>query len=80
MDSNNLADIQLLSLRAFGIHQSEESCFLHRKFDSLSDPNASVPDPYYGDQSDFEEVFQIVKRSNEQFLDWLIEKHNLKNL
>ncbi|MES2796642.1 MAG: low molecular weight protein-tyrosine-phosphatase [Bacteroidota bacterium] len=80
MDSNNLADIQLLSLRAFGIHQSEESCFLLRKFDPEGNTKTSVPDPYYGDQSDFEEVFQIVNRSNEQFLDWLIEKHHFKNL
>ena len=33
MDRNNLVDIQILSLTAFGIHQSEESCFLLRKFD-----------------------------------------------
>jgi protein-tyrosine phosphatase len=77
MDSNNLADIQILSLKAFGIHQSEESCFLLRKFDPKGSSSDSVPDPYYGNESDFENVFQIVKRSNERFLDWLIEKHKL---
>ena len=77
MDRNNLVDIQILSLTAFGIHQSEESCFLLRKFDPKGSPSASVPDPYYGIDTDFENVFQIVKRSNEAFLDWLIEKHKL---
>jgi protein-tyrosine-phosphatase len=77
MDINNLADIQLLSLTAFGTHQSEESCFLLRKFDPKGKSTDSVPDPYYGTESDFENVFQIVKRSNEAFLDWLIENHKL---
>lgn len=78
MDSNNLADIQILSLTAFGTHQSEESCFLLRKFDPKGSYSDSVPDPYYGSETDFENVFQIVKRSNEAFLEWLIEKHKLK--
>ncbi len=76
MDANNLADIQRLSLMAFGQHQSNENLFLLRKFDTTSQSSDSVPDPYYGTKADFENVFQIVKRCNEAFLDWLIEKHN----
>lgn len=77
MDSNNLADIQVLSLMAYGQHQSNENLFLLRKFDPIGQPNDSVPDPYYGTKADFENVFQIVKRSNEAFLDWLISQHRL---
>ncbi len=77
MDANNLADIQTLSLMAFGQHQSEENVFLLRKFDATSQPTDSVPDPYYGTKADFENVFQIVKRSNEAFIEWLIKQHNL---
>lgn len=35
-----------------------------RSFDPLSpDPEADVPDPWYGVEEDFEEVFQILHRS-----------------
>jgi protein-tyrosine-phosphatase len=75
MDTNNLADIQILSLTAFGLHQSDETVFLMRKFDPFGKPKDSVPDPYYGTKTDFENVFQIVQRSNEAFLEWILEKH-----
>jgi protein-tyrosine phosphatase len=38
---------------------------------------ASVPDPYYGEEADFENVYQIVSRCAEGFLDYLVEKHRL---
>jgi protein-tyrosine phosphatase len=76
MDANNLADIQRLSLMAFGQHQSEDRVFLLRKFDPNGQPNDSVPDPYYGTETDFEHVYQIVKRSNKKFLEWLLESPN----
>lgn len=75
MDQNNLDNINLLSLRAFGNYQSEENVFLLRKFDN-EDNEKSVPDPYYGKKDDFEQVFQIVSRCNKVFLDWLAERHN----
>ncbi len=75
MDTNNLADIQVFSLIAFGKHQPEESCFLLRKFDLESNQTDSVPDPYYGTKDDFENVYQIIKRSNEAFLNWIAKKH-----
>jgi protein-tyrosine phosphatase len=36
-----------------------------------------VPDPYYGEEKDFENVYQIVSRCAEGFLDYLVEKHRL---
>jgi protein-tyrosine phosphatase len=75
MDKNNLADIQTLSLLAFGTHQSDETVFLLRKFDPIATTVDSVPDPYYGTDADFEDVYQIVNRSNKSFLSWIIEKH-----
>ena len=77
MDESNLENIQAISYRATGIHQPNEICFLLREFDPIETTNLSVPDPYYGDEKDFEEVYQIVNRCNEFFLDWLIGKHNL---
>jgi protein-tyrosine phosphatase len=77
MDQSNLANINSLSLRHYGYQQPEHSCFLLRSYDNPSQPAASVPDPYYGSAADFEAVYQIVHRCNQNFLDWLIKAHNL---
>lgn len=52
--------------------------FLMRHFDAQA-KDADVPDPYYGDMTDFEEVYQILDRSLEAFMAFLIEKHELRN-
>lgn len=53
-----------------------EGLYLMRDFDPKM-KGANVPDPYYGDERDFEEVYQILDRSLDSFMDFLIEKHNL---
>lgn len=71
MDNNNYHDI----LRV-GEPKQEKQVQLMREFD----PNATdlnVPDPYYGDAKDFEEVYQILRRSTENFLDALVRQYNL---
>lgn len=77
MDQNNWDDINKLALMSFGQYQPEENCFLLRKFDPITQDNLSVPDPYYGTEADFEEVFQIVNRCNEALLEHIIKKENL---
>lgn len=77
MDQSNLEDINKLSLITFGQYQPAENCFLLRKFDPSKPNNLSVPDPYYGLEADFEEVYQIVYRSNVAFLEYLNQKENL---
>ncbi len=77
MDQQNLDNINLLSLRAFGNYQLDENVFLLRKFENKNKDSLSVPDPYYGTLANFEEVFQIVNRCNTVFLDWLIQRHAL---
>ena len=39
---------------------------------------ADVPDPYFGGQDGFQDVFEIVNRSVNTFLDQLIEDHSLQ--
>jgi protein-tyrosine phosphatase len=78
MDNYNMTNIQSISYRATNIHQPEEVCFLYRKFDSEAKGELlEVPDPYYGEEHNFEEVYQIVCRCAEGFLDYLVEKHRL---
>lgn len=63
MDDSNYDNI--MSLKPDGDCRGE--VFLMREFDDL-DKGASVPDPYYGGQNGFDEVFDILQRSNEEFL------------
>ncbi len=80
MDNYNMENIQTISARSVGIKQPAENCFLYRKFDNTNttpDKVLEVPDPYYGNSTNFEEVYQIVNRCAETFLDFLIIKHNL---
>jgi len=78
MDNYNMENIQSISNRSVGITQPEETCFLYRRFDNLQGSIIQeVPDPYYGETADFEEVYQIVNRCAEVFLDYLVEKHGL---
>jgi protein-tyrosine phosphatase len=78
MDSLNLSYIQSISYRALGIHQPDHVAFLLRRFDPLAaDGDREVPDPYGQDDAAFEKVYQIVWRSTEHFLDFLIAEHGL---
>ena len=61
MDKNNYNN----ALRLAGIHKGKLK--LMRSFD----PNGAheeVPDPYYGEEKDFQNVFEILERSIEQYL------------
>ncbi len=37
----------------------------------------NVPDPYFGEIDGFEEVYQMLRKANNRFLHFLINKHNL---
>lgn len=55
MDRSNLRNV--LSLAKNDRHKSKVSLFL---------ADAEVPDPYYGDETDFEQVFQLVYKNCER--------------
>ena len=64
MDKNNFDDMH---------HTAGSSCenlFLLREFDPKSKNDLNVPDPYYGGDQGFEDVFEMVSRS----VDGLIAK------
>jgi protein-tyrosine phosphatase len=56
--------------------EEPDQLILMRDFDK-ENSGADVPDPYYGGDDGFEKVYQILDRSIDSFLDFLIEKHNL---
>ncbi len=63
MDSKNHQHI--MSLAEGEVHQNK--IILMRDFD-LQAKGADVPDPYYGGEKNFQEVFEILDRSIESFI------------
>lgn len=59
MDRENAAYLR----RMAGSAEEEAKIHLLREFDPQGTPQASVPDPYYGNLDGFEEVYQIIERS-----------------
>ncbi len=70
MDSNNKEDIKA------AMDTSKTNLFLMREFDSM-DPGGNVPDPYFGGSDGFENVYVMLNRSIDQFIDKIIKDHNL---
>jgi protein-tyrosine phosphatase len=66
MDATNLRNI----LRLPNADQFRQKIMLLRDFDA-SQKGAEVPDPYFGDENGFQEVFEILDEAMENFLDHL---------
>lgn len=67
MDRENLADLEALKDRTGGTAEIH----LLRTFDPDPDGDDEVPDPYYGGDRGFDEVWEMVVRSAEALLDHL---------
>lgn len=69
MDHKNYSDIRYISSSPTQIHK----VILLRKFDAeVVASHYDVPDPYYGGDRGFEEVFSMIKRSCINLLDELV--------
>lgn len=77
MDESILAFIQTQYYRSTGFEPKDGQVFLFREFDENHE-DLNVPDPYYEDIAAFEQVYEIVQNCSQNFLAYLIEKHNLK--
>jgi protein-tyrosine phosphatase len=75
MDSSNYDD--LLSLAGDGV--GRQRVHLLRSFDPASPAGASVPDPYYGDDEDFDDVVKLCLAACEPLLDSVVRAHGLKS-
>ncbi len=74
MDEGHLRHIKQLHHKTCGFVPSDETVFLLREFDP-DGGDFNVPDPYYEEDEAFELVYQMVLRSNEQLLAYLLERH-----
>jgi protein-tyrosine phosphatase len=68
MDNSNLRNIQHLPNAA----EYSEKIRLMRDYDPVG-TGGEVPDPYYGQERDFQEVFDILNRSMDSLIESLIQ-------
>ncbi len=73
MDAKNMADIKALENPA---KNATYTLMMMRDFDGLG-KGTDVPDPYFGGSSGFQDVFDILQRSNEGLLDFVVEECQL---
>lgn len=71
MDRSNHKNI----LSIHGAHAYTSKVLLMRSFDP--EQGDEVPDPYYGGEQGFQEVFEILDRSTEAFLTYLEKEHSV---
>ena len=73
MDESNRKDVEAIKPR-----DGTARVIKMRYFD-VEDKNADVPDPYYGGQQGFQNVYEIVYRSCKRLLETLIKQYHLEN-
>lgn len=66
MDGENISNMELIK----PANITKAKVFKMRDFDPI-DKGGDVPDPYYGGQGGFEEVYQMLYRCNEAFIQYL---------
>lgn len=57
-------------------NQFTNKIFLFRDFDE-NGKGQDVPDPYFGGEEGFQQVFEILDRTTDNFLNHIIKEHNL---
>jgi protein-tyrosine phosphatase len=72
MDQDNRNNLLRLVTRAH-----RDRIYLFRQFDPVSPPDAEVPDPYYGDDSGFDEVLDLCLASAQGLIEHLVKTHGL---
>ena len=74
MDRSNFEDLEELAAS----DAARKKLKLLRSFDPASLAGASVPDPYYGGDEDFDDVVRICLAACTPLLAWLRQEHGLK--
>jgi protein-tyrosine phosphatase len=72
MDNSNYSNILRLPESSDYVHKVK----LARDFDPKG--KGEVPDPYYGGEKGFQDVFEILDRALEEFLKFLLREHNFE--
>ncbi len=67
MDENNLGSLYDMDPEMKYAHKF----YLLRDFDRLAKDDKNVPDPYWGDEEEFQEIFKILERSLHEYVRFL---------
>ena len=78
MDEQNFEDVHTFYYENKKRPPSAEKLFLIRDYDPTVRGVNEVRDPYYEGDEVFEQVFQTIWRSNDAFIDHLIQQHDLE--
>lgn len=78
MDEQNFEDVHTFYYETKKRPPSAEKLFLIRDYDPTVRGVNEVSDPYYEGDEVFEQVFQTIWRSNDAFIDHLIQQHDLE--
>ena len=70
MDEENYQGV----LRLADSPELKKKVHMFREFDPQGSSGDSVPDPYYGGEEGFEEVFQIISRTSQNIFDKIMSK------
>lgn len=77
MDEQNFEDVHKLYYEVKGVPPSADKLFLIRDFDPDVRGVHNVRDPFYDGEEVFEEVYQILWRSNVKLLEHLVDKYDI---
>lgn len=77
MDEQNFEDVHRLYYKTKGVPPAADKLFLIRDHDPDVRGVHDVHDPYFDGIEVFEEVYQILHRSNDKLIDFLLDKHNI---
>ena len=78
MDEQNFEDIHTMYYDIKGVPPSADKLFLIRDFDPEVRGVQNVHDPYFDGDEVFEEVFDVLKRSNEKLIEHLVDKYGIE--
>lgn len=78
MDEQNFEDLHKLYYDIKGVPPSADKLFLIRDFDPEVRGVHDVKDPYFEGDEAFEEVFEVLKRSNEKLIEHLTDKYGIE--
>lgn len=77
MDEKNFEDVHKFYYESKGVPPPADKLFMIRDYDPEVRGVHEVIDPYYEGEEVFEEVFQILWRSNEALVDHLVDIHHI---
>ncbi|MCC5921488.1 MAG: low molecular weight phosphotyrosine protein phosphatase [Cyclobacteriaceae bacterium] len=79
MDQSNYKDIMGLTSRPIKAEIIKMRCFEFSSQPITNENSLDVPDPYYGNEDGFEEIYQLLEKCCVNLLDYILKEKNIAN-